>query len=409
MIFDKIIVCRSCKKNKLTDLFSLGNLYFTGIFPKNKTSYLPKGKLKLILCKFCGLVQLDRNFNSEILYGNNYGYRSGLNDSMVAHLNNKSKTLKKKIKLKAGDTIIDIGSNDGTFLNFFKKKYNLIGVDPTINKFKKYYRPDIKRIPDFFSKNNLKKKLKNQKAKIITSFAMFYDLKDPIKFAQEVYDCLSDDGIWHFEQSYLPKMLETMSFDTICHEHLEYYSIKSIFYILKKVNLKIVEIEENSINGGSIAITAAKKHSFLLEKKNKVKSYIDYENKKKVYQVKTYKKFYKKILLFKIKLNEILKKILIKKKKIIGFGASTKGNVLLQFCSINNKKIKFILEINKDKFHKYTPGTNIKIISQKYLKNNPVDYFFVLPWHFKKNILKKKNLFGKKTKFIFPLPKLEIV
>jgi len=409
MIYKKIKVCRSCKKKNLVSLFSLGNLYFTGIFPKNTKCDIPKGPLNLIFCKFCNLVQLDRNFNLKIMYGNNYGYRSSLNSSMVNHLRNKSVFLKKIIKLKKNNTIIDIGSNDGTFLSFFKKECNLIGVDPTIKKFKKYYRDDIKKIPHFFSYNNLKKKLKGKKAKLITSISMLYDLEDTIKFARDVYDCLDKDGIWHFEQSYLPKMLESMSFDSICHEHLEYYSLKSILYILNEANLKIINIKENNINGGSIAITVAKRCSSFKEKSKQIKTYLEYENKKKIFNVETYKKFFKKIESFKIELNKLIKKIINKKKIIIGYGASTKGNVLLQYCGLNNNKIKFIAEVNKDKYNKYTPGSKIKIISEKSLKKLNFDYLLFFPWHYKNFFLKKRIMKKKKIKYIFPLPKIEIV
>jgi len=409
MNFKKVKFCRSCKKKKLISLFTLGNFFFSGIFPNKIRSNVPQGLLKLILCKFCKLVQLDRNFNSQVMYGNNYGYRSGLNSTMIAHLKKKAEFLKKKIKFKKKNTIIDIGSNDGTFLSFFEKRFNLIGVDPTIKKFRPYYRKDIKKIPYFFSYNNLKKILNKKKAKLITSIAMFYDLHDTIKFAQDVYECLDDNGIWHFEQSYLPKMLDSMSYDTICHEHIEYYSLKSILYILNTTNFKIINLEINNVNGGSIAITVAKRNSHYEEDKKKINYLLSKEVKKKIYDVKTYKIFYKKILEHKKKLIKKIKNISKKKKIIAGYGASTKGNILLQFCNLNSKKIKFILEINKDKFNKNTPGTNIKIVSENFLKKNKVDYFLVLPWHFEESILKKRKRYGKNIKYIFPLPKLKIV
>jgi len=409
MNFSLIKFCRSCKGKDLTSLFSLGNFKFSGIFPQSRGQKIPSGILKLIKCNFCSLVQLDRNFNPKLMYGNNYGYRSGLNSSMVSHLKLKYEKLINISDLNKQDIVIDIGSNDGTFLNFFNKKYNLIGVDPTIEKFKENYKKHIVTVSNFFSYDALKKILRKKKAKLITSIAMFYDLPDTIKFATDVYDSLDDEGVWHFEQSYLPKMLTMMSYDTICHEHIQYYSLRSILYILDIVNFKIISLETNNINGGSISITVAKKKSRFKESKKKILYFLKKEHKQKIYDVKTYLNFYRKIKLHKKKLNKVVKNILKKKKIIAGYGASTKGNILLQFCNLRAKKIKFILEINEDKFNKYTPGTNIKIVSENFLKKNKVDYFLVLPWHFEKSILKKRKKFGKNIKYIFPLPKLKIV
>jgi hypothetical protein len=407
----KINRCRSCKSKKLSRLFSLGEQFYTGIFPRTKKTLIPKGKLTLIICKSCSLVQLDENFSSKKMYGLNYGYRTSLNKSMRNHIINKNYYLNKIIKLKKNDTILDIGSNDGTFLNSFKKeKFKLIGIDPTIKKFSNYYRKDILKSAHFFSYKYFKNISKNAKAKLITSFAMFYDLKDPVKFAKDIYKSLAIDGVWHFEQSYLIDMINKNSYDTICHEHLEYYSIHSINYIMKKSNFKIIDIQRNEINGGSIAITAAKKESNYEECKKYLNLYLKKEKKIGHNLNKTYKKFYQSILKQKKKLITLLLNIKKSGKKIIGYGASTKGNVILQWCNMDSKILDFIYDINKDKNNTFTPGTLIPITSGAKLKNVNFDYFFVLPWHFKNFILKKeKNFSLMKKKFIFPLPKLKII
>lgn len=255
----KIKHCRSCKSKKLKFVFSLGKQYLTGIFPPKKNTKISKGNLSLCFCENCKLLQLNESFNKSEMFGDNYGYMSSLNKSMFKHLKHKVNKLKKKISLKKKDIVIDIGSNDGTFLSFFSSKLNLIGVDPTIIKFSNFYRKDITQISDFFSYDNLKNKIK-KKAKLITSIAMFYDLDDPIKFAKDIEMLLDDEGIWHFEQSYMPSMIKNVSYDTICHEHLEYYSLTSVKYILDKVGLKIIDIEFNDINGGSFALSVAKKN-----------------------------------------------------------------------------------------------------------------------------------------------------
>ena len=257
----KISQCRSCKSKNIKKAFDLGLQSLTGIFPEKKETKISKGRLALIFCENCSLLQLANSFNHNEMYGDNYGYMSSLNQSMIDHLKNKVVNLKKKINFKYRDIMIDIGSNDGTFLSFFEKNFDLIGVDPTIKKFKKNYRKDITKIPEFFSAEVVKKYLNKKKAKLITSIAMFYDLENPLKFVEDIYECLDDKGVWHFEQSYMPYMIKNISYDTICHEHLEYYSLKSVKYLLDKVGFSIIDIELNSINGGSFALTVAKKKS----------------------------------------------------------------------------------------------------------------------------------------------------
>ena len=405
----KIKNCRCCKSSNLKFTFSLGNQYLTGIFPKNKQHKISKGLLALVLCENCKLLQLQNSFNNFEMYGENYGYMSSLNKSMFTHLKYKVEKLKKRLSLKSNDTIIDIGSNDGTFLSFFPKNLNLIGVDPTISKFSKFYRKDIVKIPEFFSGDILQKKIK-KKAKLITSIAMFYDLEDPVNFARDIHELLDDDGIWHLELSYMPSMIKNISYDTICHEHLEYYSLTSIKYILDKADLKIIDIEFNDINGGSFALSVAKKKSSYLEDKKIVNWLLSKENTLKVNEFKSFINFFKKCEEQKKILVDLLKNLKDMKKKVYGYGASTKGNVILQFCNINSNLIRYIGEVNKYKYNKFTPGSNIKIISEKNLRNLKPDYLLVLPWHFKNFILnKEKKYLNQGVKFIFPLPDIEII
>ena len=249
------------------------------------------------------------------MYGKNYGYRTGLNTSMVNHIYEKVDFIKSKIDLKKNDLVIDIGSNDGTLLNYINnKKLKLIAVDPTIKKFSKYYNKNIIKISNFFSFEAVKRKLKKQKAKLITSIAMFYDLPDPVKFSKDIYSCLDDKGIWHLEQSYSKFMLEKKSYDTVCHEHLEYYSIFSLKNILKRANLKIIDVSFNKINGGSFAITAAKMSSLYKEYK-KLDKLIYLENKYNINSPLSYKLFFKKISENKRTILKFFEKVKKQKKK----------------------------------------------------------------------------------------------
>tara|TARA_A100001011_G_scaffold397951_1_gene500644 strand:+ start:679 stop:1899 length:1221 start_codon:yes stop_codon:yes gene_type:complete len=401
--------CRNCHSKRFSKILDLGNQYFTGYFP-SKNQRVPKGNLQLILCNKCKLVQLKHNFDLNKLYGKNYGYRSSLNKSMVAHLKKKQKFLIKKYKIKKEDYVLDIGSNDGTFLNFFENYQNLYGIDPTIMKFGKYYNKGINKISDFFSSYRLKKKT-NKKFKLITSMSMFYDLKQPNLFIRDIKNSLSENGIWHFEQSYLPLMIKTLSFDTICHEHLEYYSFAIVNKMLNQNGMKILNVKFNSINGGSFEIYSTKKNTNLykVDKKN-INRILKKEKSEGFENLDVYRNFSKKIEKHKLKLKSLLNSIKQKNKKIFGYGASTKGNVLLQYYKIDNSTLDGIFEVNENKFGKFTPGTKIPIIDEKKLYKIKPDYLLVLPWHFKNFFIKKlKNKLPSKTKFIFPLPKVSIV
>jgi len=402
----KIKSCRSCKSKKLVKLYSLGNQYFTGIFPSNRHSKIPRGNLGMLICNNCKLLQLDENFDSNEMYGDNYGYMSSLNKSMISHLYLKALNLKKKYNLKSKNSILDIGSNDGTFLAFFNKNFNLFGCDPTIKKFGKFYRKDITKIQNFFSSNLFK----NIKFDLITSISMFYDLPDPLKFAKEINSILKKNGVWHIELSYMPMMIKNRSYDTICHEHLEYYSLKSLKYLLTKAGLKITNLSFNQINGGSIEVDVVKKSSKYKECKDLINWVLESEHVNQYNEIKKHKSFYNECLNHKKLLKKLLVTLKKQNKKVVGYGASTKGNVLLQFCGINSKIINNIAEVNKYKFNRYTPGSKIKIVSEKSVKLKKPDYMLVLPWHFKDYIVKRERDFLKKGgKLIFPLPEIEIV
>lgn len=402
----KIKICRSCKSKKISKVFSLGKQTLTGIFPTNRNDKITKGNLSLIICNNCKLLQLENNFNPNEMYGDNYGYMSSLNKSMMSHLKLKALNFIKTYKLKAGSCILDIGSNDGTFLSYFNSKNKLYGCDPTIKKFGKYYRKDIFKIPDFFSANLFK----NKKFDLITSISMFYDLPDPLNFAKEIHSVLKDDGVWHIELSYMPMMLKNLSYDTICHEHLEYYSLKSLKFLLDKANLKIIDLSFNQINGGSIALDVVRKKSKFKEITYLINWILESEKRNRYNEIKRQKEFFIQCKNHKYLLKKLLVSLKKQNKKIYGYGASTKGNVILQYSGINSKIIPFIGEVNKFKFNKYTPGSKIKIISEKKLKKLKPDYLLVLPWHFKDHIIKKENDFLQQGgKLIFPLPDIEII
>ncbi len=409
--------CRICGNDELVTILDLGIQAMTGIFPKNKEEAMCAESLELVKCaedrefNHCGLVQLKHSYDAISMYGQNYGYRSGLNGSMVDHLKDKVRKILGIISLGSGDMVIDIGSNDATLLKAYPENgLVLVGIDPAGAKFRKYYSAGIELIPDLFNVESIKSNFGNKKAKVITSIAMFYDLESPLDFMRQVYSILDDDGIWIFEQSYMPTMLDMNSYDTICHEHLEYYRLKQIKWMTDKVGFKIIDIEFNDVNGGSISITVAKSQSRYCERSNMVEDILREETVKGLDKLEPYADFKKRILIHRDQLCDLINMLKSQGKKIIGYGASTKGNVILQFCRLTDKEITYIAEVNEDKFGSYTPGTYIPIIDERQARTMNPDYFIVFPWHFKSNIIAKEQAYLKAGgKLLFPLPRIEVV
>ena len=404
--------CRVSKSSSLKTILDLGNQYLSGVFPKSKNQEIGKAPLELVWCNESKLAQLKHSYSLNQLYGDNYGYRSGLNMSMVEHLNQKIKKLEDKVQLKTNDLVIDIGSNDATTLKAYKdSEINKVGIDPTGKKFKRFYNKDISLISDFFPTPKLQELFPSRKAKIITSIAVFYDLEDPTLFVEAIANNLDLNGIWHFEQSYLPIMLEKNSYDTVCHEHLEYYTIESIILILEKYDLKIIDIELNSINGGSFALSVTHKDCKKYEpNENYINRLLDKEKRLELSNLLIFREFEKNVLKHKEDLKKLINNINNDGKKVLGYGASTKGNVLLQYCGITKQDIPFIAEVNEDKFGAYTPGSLIPIIPEEKARSMHPDFFFVLPWHFRDSILAREQEFmSNGGKFIFPLPYIDIV
>ena len=405
----KIKFCRNCKSRHLEFLFSLGMLSYTGKFPQNIKFNIKSEKLNLVKCKRCNLVQLDRNFNPNYLYNEDYGYRSGINKTMINHLSETAIKLSKIVKLKKGDFVLDIASNDGTLLNAYKTKgINTVGIDPILKKFKIYYKKINFGISDFFScRSIVKAKIKN-KFKAITALSMFYDLDDPNKFLSDIEKIIDKkDGVFLLEHADLLSIIKNNLFDTICHEHLEYYSSDVIIQMAKNNNLKVYDIEYNKVNGGSARYYICHKNAVYKDKKARIKKVLKEEIKFGLKNKNTYKMFFIKIKKIKKKLKIKLRKIKKNKKIIHGYGASTKGNVLLQFFNIGKETIDYIADRNPLKSGCFTPGTKIKIVNEKFSRSINPDYYLVLPWHFKKEILEReKKMINKGTKFIFPLPNI---
>ena len=407
--YTRLEACRVSGSRNLIPVLHLGEQELTGVFPRPGEP-VTSGPLELVWCPDSGLLQLGHSFDPGEMYGENYGYRSGLNASMVRHLTQKIGFLEKLADLKPGDTVLDIGSNDATSLKAYStSSLTRIGIDPTGMKFKEYYPDDIKLVPDFFSAANFRK-VSQQQAQIVTSIAMFYDLDNPIAFASDIASVLAPEGVWHFEQSYMPAMLRTVSYDTICHEHLEYYSLGVVKLILEAAGLRLIDVQMNSVNGGSFAVTAGLKTSQRPANDAVLDWLLGQEDRMGLNTVRPFREFEDRVFRHKADLVRLLQALAADGKKVLGYGASTKGNVTLQFCGITEKEVPAIAEVNPEKYGRVTPGTRIPIISEAEAKAMNPDYYLVLPWHFKEGILQREQEYiAKGGKFIFPFPEIEIV
>jgi hypothetical protein len=401
--------CRICANINLEDVIKLGEQVITSRFPVFGDFSTPKTDITLCLCKECGLVQLKETTNPSELYEYEYGYRSGISNTMKQHLLDYQKEITSKVELKTGDIVVDIGSNDSTMLQLYNKDLRRIGVDPTGKQFKEYYG-DVELLPNYFTFSNFTNEFGNIKCKMVSSISMFYDLPDPVQFAKDIYNILEDDGIWTCEQSYLLTMLRTNSIDTICHEHLEYYALHQVKEIADRAGFKIIDVNFNSCNGGSFRVFFAKKESIIHnENINLINNILQDEISYGIMNPQVYADFMNNCDKEVKYLKDFIENINVNGQKVYVYGASTKGNCLLQYANLGEKEMKYAVERNPRKIGKMT-NTGIEIISEEKMRENPPEYLLVLPWHFRDEILvREKEFLDNGGQFLFPFPHFEIV
>ena len=410
--YTQIDGCRVSGSRNLVSVLHLGHQALTGVFPTHPDQAITNGPLELVWCPDSGLLQLNHSYDAGEMYGENYGYRSGLNQSMVNHLASKVRYLERMVQPRAGDVVVDIGSNDATTLKAYSTAgLRRIGIDPTGKKFADYYPADVTLVPDFFSRDAYRSVETEKQARIVTSIAMFYDLDSPVAFASQIESILADDGVWHFEQSYMPSMLRLNSYDTICHEHLEYYSLGVVKRILEMSGMRLVDVVMNSINGGSFAVTATKASNRSIAANDAVIDWLlEQEDRMGLGTPRPFRDFEERVFRHRDDLTRLIRTLNADGQKVLGYGASTKGNVVLQFCGLGPDDIPAIAEVNPDKFGRFTPGSHIPIVSEAEARAMKPDYFLVLPWHFKDGILKREAEYLEAGgKMIFPFPEIEII
>lgn len=402
--------CRLCGSVDLVTVLHLGEQALTGVFPCSVDDHVSKGPLELVWCSSCTLLQLAHRYEPAEMYGENYGYRSSLNRSMLLHLTRKANRLEALVGLASGDVVLDIGSNDGTLLGAYgTSPIRRIGIDPTATRFAALYPADAQVVGDFFSASSFWD-LTDSPARIITSIAMFYDVDDPVAFARDVADCLAPDGVWHFEQSYMPSMLRSTAYDTVCHEHVEYYSLGTVRRILDEAGLEPVDVRFNRVNGGSFAVTASHRGSRIAASRVLIDWFVAQEERMRLDTPGPFRRFEERVYQHRADLTELVERLRSDGASMMGYGASTKGNVLLQFCKFGPHHLEAIAEVNEDKFGRVTPGSGIPIVSEVEMRRRQPDYLLVFPWHFRDSIVEREEEYLRRGgRLIFPLPEIEIV
>jgi SAM-dependent methyltransferase len=408
--------CRVCQSPALTKVIDLGDQYLQGSFVKPDRQLPPMRRMptSLVRCdpmrdeKACGLLQMEFTVPPEVLYSV-YWYRSGTNLTMRQHLAgiaNEAAALLDKPTAR----VLDIGCNDGTLLAAYPKGFVKFGIDPS--DVAQEVPADVKVIRDLFPSDELFSALNGELCDIVTSIAMFYDLEDPVAFARSIKRLLAPEGIWCLEMSYMPTMLKMNSYDTICHEHLEYYSLAVIENILRLAGLKLVNVSLNSINGGSIRCFATHASNLRYRRPEfsaNIKKLRQEEFDLELDTDKPYRNFQERVNVHKEELIALLKKLRSEGKRIHLYGASTKGNTILQWCGIDGRLIDMAAERNPDKYGARTLGTDIPIVSEEESRKAKPDYYLVLPWHFREEFLdREKALLAAGVGMIFPLPTIEI-
>ena len=391
---DVLEKCRICESTILKEVLDLGNQVITSRFPVKGDLTTPSTRIRLVMCDQCRLVQLKDTTPSSELYEHLYGYRSGISNTMREHLLQYNQEIKDMISFNDGDYVLDIGSNDSTFLGYYPSTLHRVGCDPTGSQFIQYYQEDMKLIPTYFTKQVIRDTFGNDvHFKVVSSISMFYDLPNPVQFAKDIHEILDENGIWTLEQSYVLTMLERNSVDTICHEHLEYYGLKQIKEIMDRSGFKIIGLSKNECNGGSFRIYVCKQENTQHpECTDLISEYLTEEDKKKIHTYERYNQFYEDCLAQVNRLKTFIKHVNADHKKVYIYGASTKGNCLLQFGGIDSSYIPYAVERNPLKYGR-TTSTGIEIISEDQMRKDSPHYLLVLPWHFRNEIIQRESEF----------------
>ncbi|MFF7652564.1 class I SAM-dependent methyltransferase [Streptomyces sp. NPDC007983] len=405
--------CRICDNRELLPVLDLGDQALTGVFPTSRDQTVPSVPLELVKCSpaGCGLVQLRHTPDLDLMYGEGYGYRSGIRPFMVNHLRSKVAAIRELVDLGPQDLVVDIGSNDSTLLRGYPPDGpRRVGIDPTGGKFRELYPADVELIPDYFSRDAFVNRFGSQRAKAVTSIAMCYDLPDPMRFMRDVHDILAEDGVWVMEQSYMPAMLEADAYDIVCHEHLEYYALRQIEWMAERVGLTVIKAEITDVYGGSLCVTLAKSATRYPKDEAGLARLRARETEAKLDTMAPFEAFARRVQDQRDALIGFLGRSREAGLLTVGYGASTKGNVILQYCGLTERDLPCIGEVSAEKAGRFTPGSAIPIVSEEEAKALNPDQLLVLPWIYRDGFLDRERAYREAGgRLVFPLPELSVV
>jgi NDP-4-keto-2,6-dideoxyhexose 3-C-methyltransferase len=407
--------CRLCGNPELTPIASFGDQPISAVFPRPEEPDPVRSPLELVLCdgpdatQVCRLLQLRHSADVGDMYGATYGYRSGTSSIMRAHLAGKTAELVRLVGPQAGDAVLDIGCNDGTLLNSYDGLGLVrLGMDPSAAKFREFHEPDLRVIFDFFSAAGVRSLIGEKKCKIVTSIAMFYDLDDPLAFMREVSAVLADDGIWAFEQSDLRMLLENLTYDQVCHEHVTYLGIRQIEWMIERTDLQILDVQFNELNGGSSYVFAGKRNGPHRPNRERIERILALEAP--LLGIEPYRRFANRVQTHREELREFLSLARAAGKEVYGYGASTKGNITLNYCGLGHEEVHAVCDKQAMKHGLVTPGTRLPIVAQEVVRRIHPDYLLVLIWHLRREVIEDEvEYLEKGGKLVFPLPRLHVV
>lgn len=391
--------CRVCGEESFANILDLGTQKVANYF-HDGSEELPGAPLVLVRCTSCGMVQLTHSVDTDAMY-RRYWYRSGINQTMRSHLQGIADEIMSKVSLDSGDAVVDIGCNDGTLLSYFPDFVDKIGVDPS-----NITPTGCKFVHDYFTSSAVEPVLDGKTAKVVSSIAMFYDLDSPRSFVKDVRSVLADDGLWVLELSYLPRMIENAAYDSVCHEHVAYYSLRSFMRVIEGSGLSVVDVKFNDINGGSFRLFLSPS----LPASAVVEEVLDREDAVGYHTAAPYEVFTQRVRQSRSDLIAFLEETKAEGKKVYGYGASTKGQIVLQFCELDPSYMVAIAERNPRKYGLLTPGTDIPICPEDEMRAADPDFLIIFPWYFLDEFLtREQELQDGGCRLVVPLPEVKVL
>ena len=408
--------CRVCGNEHLRPVISLGDQPLSGVFVNPNATEPPRSPLELVRCasegerEACGTVQLRHSADLASMYGATYGYASSISPTMAAHLDAKVRSLRAFVSLTPGDTVLDIGCNDGTLLNAYGAETALVrvGMDPSSGRFLDCFQPDIQVGCDFFSAQGFWRLAGDRTCRIVTSIAMFYDLDDPLTFMREVRSILAHDGVWEVELSYLMLLLEQLTYDQICHEHVTYLGIRQMDWMIRRCGLRLLDVALNDVNGGSFSLRVGRDDGPYQPNEAAIGEAMLAEAR--LQEDGPFDRFRNRVLGQRDDVRSFFAMARAAGSLVCGYGASTKGNVVLSYCGLGVQDIPMICDRTPEKHGLLTPGSRIPIVSQATVRARKPDYLFVMIRPFRSEVIRDELDFLRSGgRLVFGLPRLHVV